>query len=86
MSTDLKPPQSVEMLAGGKIEVTKVGDNIKINEATVVAANVVASNGVIHVIDTVLTPKTSSAISLQFSQGFLMMLVSALFFLRRSLF
>jgi uncharacterized surface protein with fasciclin (FAS1) repeats len=32
------------------------GDAVKVNEAQVVKADVVASNGVIHVIDTVVLP------------------------------
>jgi len=32
-------------------------DGVKVNDATVVGADVMASNGVIHVIDTVLLPK-----------------------------
>jgi len=37
-----------------KIDTSK---GVKVNDATVVKADVMASNGVIHVIDTVLFPK-----------------------------
>ena len=40
-----------------------VGDEIKINGATVTGADVTASNGIIHVIDKVLFPPTDVRIS-----------------------
>jgi phosphate transport system substrate-binding protein len=43
-------------LNGGEIMVNVMGDSVMINGATVVAADVEASNGVIHVIDSVLLP------------------------------
>ena len=49
--------QEVETVGGGMLTVT-IGDDgsVMINDATVVTADVEASNGVIHVIDTVLVP------------------------------
>ena len=41
---------------GGKLAIVTEGDKVMINGATVTAADVWASNGVIHVIDTVLLP------------------------------
>ncbi len=46
---------SIASLYGARIGVT-AGDTVKLNGATVIAADVVASNGVIHAIDTVLLP------------------------------
>ena len=46
---------SVEMLNGGKATVD-AQNGVKINEANVVAADVMASNGVIHMIDAVIMP------------------------------
>ena len=46
---------SVEMLNGGKATVD-AQNGVKINEANVVTADVMASNGVIHVIDAVIIP------------------------------
>ncbi len=56
LSTDLKsgPVKTVE---GGDITVDLSGGAVKINDATVTKADIPASNGVIHVIDTVLLPK-----------------------------
>ena len=42
---------------GGRVQLSTTGTTLKVNNATVVKADVPASNGVIHVIDTVLLPK-----------------------------
>ncbi len=52
----LKPPVKLEMLNGLTTEVTVSGGNIKVNDATVIVANVIATNGIVHAIDTVLLP------------------------------
>lgn len=49
-------PIKQEMLDGGQITVSRDGNKLKINNATVVLADVMATNGVIHVIDEVLIP------------------------------
>ena len=48
--------QSVATVNGADITVTINGDTVRVNDATVVAVDIQASNGVIHVIDTVLLP------------------------------
>ncbi len=48
--------KSAATLEGGSITIKSWGDNVKINDATVLSADVEASNGVIHVIDGVLMP------------------------------
>lgn len=48
--------ESVATVNGADVTVTVDGDSVLINEATVTATDVEASNGVIHVIDTVLLP------------------------------
>lgn len=57
MSSDLSgkklDPATVE---GSTVSVDAMGDHVKVNNATVVAADVQCSNGVIHVIDHVLMP------------------------------
>jgi len=47
---------SAETLSGKSVSITVVDGTVKIDEATVVATDILASNGVIHVIDTVLIP------------------------------
>jgi transforming growth factor-beta-induced protein len=46
----------VEMLNESTVSVQVVAGSVLVNDATVVVPNVLASNGVIHVIDTVLLP------------------------------
>ncbi len=48
--------QSVETVNGATVDITVDGDTVMVNDATVTAVDVEASNGVIHVIDTVLLP------------------------------
>lgn len=53
-------PTRVQMLSGDKVTVCRNGRHLKVNNATVVTADVLATNGVIHVIDTVLLPPANS--------------------------
>ena len=48
--------QSVATVNGAEVTITVEGDTVKVNDATVTAVDVMASNGVIHVIDSVLLP------------------------------
>jgi transforming growth factor-beta-induced protein len=48
--------QDVATVNGATVKVTVEGDTVKVNDATVTAVDVEASNGVIHVIDSVLLP------------------------------
>jgi transforming growth factor-beta-induced protein len=52
----LKPPFKLEMLNGLSTTITVDGGKIKVNDATVIVANVIATNGIIHALDTVLLP------------------------------
>ncbi len=52
----LNPPFKLEMLNGLSTQITEYVGEIKINDATVIVANVFGTNGVIHAIDTVLLP------------------------------
>jgi uncharacterized surface protein with fasciclin (FAS1) repeats len=56
-------PKSVEMLSGGYVHVTPMSKVVDMDslglmspDATIVLANINASNGVVHVIDEVLIP------------------------------
>ena len=51
---------SVATLADADISVNKSGDSVTIGNATVVAADIDASNGVIHAVDTVIMPDDES--------------------------
>ena len=44
---------------GAAADVTVSGSTVKIDEATVTATDIKASNGIIHVIDTVILPESS---------------------------
>ena len=48
---------SAKTLNGQTVAISMNGKTVKVNDATVVSADVGASNGTIHVIDTVLLPK-----------------------------
>ena len=48
--------ESVATVNGEEVAISVDGDTVMVNDATVVATDIVASNGVIHVIDSVLLP------------------------------
>jgi uncharacterized surface protein with fasciclin (FAS1) repeats len=56
LSTDLKNGQKAGTVNGANITVMLANGKAMINEATVVAADVMATNGVVHVIDKVILP------------------------------
>ena len=51
--------QAVATLNGAEVAITIDGDTIRVNDATVIATDIEASNGIIHVIDTVLIPPSA---------------------------
>jgi uncharacterized surface protein with fasciclin (FAS1) repeats len=55
-AADVVELEEAETLQGSKIRIN-AEDGVRINSATVIAADVMASNGVIHVIDEVLLPE-----------------------------
>ena len=58
MSKDIAGKQTMaKSVEGGEISVDAT-DGVKVDDATVVKADIEASNGVIHVIDAVILPKT----------------------------
>lgn len=56
-AADVVTVTSVDTLAGEPLAITVEGGKVMVNDANVVQADVMASNGVIHVIDTVLVPE-----------------------------
>ena len=56
-STSLTNGETLKTAEGKTLTVTIAGGVVKVNDATVTKADIIASNGVIHVIDTVLLPK-----------------------------
>jgi uncharacterized surface protein with fasciclin (FAS1) repeats len=60
MSTDLSPGQVVTTLSASDVTVTINASGVFIDDAQVTLANLVAQNGVVHVIDAVLIPTTTS--------------------------
>ena len=59
MAADLKDGQTLTTAQGADLQVTKQNGNVMINGATVAKADVQASNGVVHVVDTVLMPSNN---------------------------
>jgi len=57
MSTDVVNMDSATTVNGQKITITVKDGTVMINNAKVIKADIECSNGVIHVIDTVLLPK-----------------------------
>ena len=55
MSTDLSDGMMAETVQGQEITVS-LGDSVMIDDATVVTPDIEASNGVIHVIGSVIMP------------------------------
>ena len=62
LSTDLSDGQMAVTLQGDNIEVTLEEGNVYINGAQVTIADILADNGVVHVIDAVLLPSQPTSI------------------------
>ena len=61
MASDVVELDSATTAQGEDIAITVEGDSVKVNQANVIATDVIASNGVIHVIDQVILPPSMSA-------------------------
>jgi uncharacterized surface protein with fasciclin (FAS1) repeats len=59
LSNSLTNGQTITTLQGQDVTVSITGGNVFINNAQVIMADITADNGVVHVIDAVLTPSTS---------------------------
>ncbi|MBO9451531.1 fasciclin domain-containing protein [Tropicibacter sp. R16_0] len=57
MSTDLSDDMKAATVQGGNVTID-LDNGVMVNDATVVAADIDASNGVIHVIDKVILPSS----------------------------
>ncbi len=57
MAADVIKLKSAKTLEGSNVDIAVMGKVVEINTAKVTKADIEASNGVIHVIDTVLMPK-----------------------------
>ena len=57
MAADVKPGE-VKTVQGSAVTISTYGGKVKVNDATVTATDVRADTGVIHVIDTVILPKS----------------------------
>jgi uncharacterized surface protein with fasciclin (FAS1) repeats len=56
MAKDVAGMSSADTVNGKSLKLAVKGDKVMVNDATVTQADIVASNGVIHVIDSVLMP------------------------------
>ena len=56
MAADVVNLTSATTVQGSTVAISVNGATVKVNDATVTQTDVAASNGVIHVIDTVLMP------------------------------
>lgn len=56
MSGDLKNGQMAKTVEGSEVKVTMMNGKVMINNANVIKADVMADNGVVHIIDTVIMP------------------------------
>ena len=67
-AADVVTLESAVTVQGEPVSITVDGDSVRINEANVVITDIVASNGVIHVIDAVLLPPEPEAQAMQAQQ------------------
>lgn len=59
MAADVVKVNEAETLNGQELTISVTGNAVMVNEATVTATDIGATNGVIHVIDTVILPPNS---------------------------
>lgn len=57
MAADVVKLTEATTVEGGKVTIAVTDGNVKVDDANVTATDIKTSNGVIHVIDTVLMPK-----------------------------
>lgn len=59
LAGDLKKKQKVDTVEGAKVKIVKKKSGAKINGAAITQTDIEGSNGVIHVIDTVILPPSA---------------------------
>jgi uncharacterized surface protein with fasciclin (FAS1) repeats len=57
MAADVMKMKSANTVEGSPVKIMSKGGKVMIDNATVVKADIICDNGVIHVIDTVIMPK-----------------------------
>jgi uncharacterized surface protein with fasciclin (FAS1) repeats len=57
MAAEVVKVKEAKTVQGGSLKVNAAGGTVKVDNATVVKTDIAASNGVIHVIDSVVLPK-----------------------------
>ncbi|MGE3889844.1 MAG: fasciclin domain-containing protein [Vicinamibacterales bacterium] len=60
MAADVVKVSEAKTVQGGSIKVSTMGGGVMVDNAHVVKTDIAASNGVIHVIDAVILPKSSA--------------------------
>lgn len=60
MSGDLSDGMNAETVQGSEITISITDDGVSVNDASVTTADVEASNGVVHIIDSVMMPPQDS--------------------------
>jgi uncharacterized surface protein with fasciclin (FAS1) repeats len=56
MAADVVKLTQANTVQGSPVKITVTGGKVMVNNANVTATDIIASNGVIHVIDTVIMP------------------------------
>ena len=56
LAADVVTLESAVTLQGQTVSISVMGDVVKINDSQVIITDIQGSNGIIHVIDTVLLP------------------------------
>jgi uncharacterized surface protein with fasciclin (FAS1) repeats len=57
MAADVIKIKSAKTVEGGSVKIRTMGDQVMVDNATVVKTDIVCDNGIIHVIDAVIIPK-----------------------------
>jgi uncharacterized surface protein with fasciclin (FAS1) repeats len=57
MAKDVVKLKSAKTVQGASVQITANGGKVMVDNANVIKTDVVASNGLIHVIDTVIIPE-----------------------------